>query len=482
MSETTLIVPDLYRTNYAAASTEYSLAHRQASMGDADTLGVAEINFLIARSRYMCRNNAVSSSAQDKYATKLGSIKVTWNSPDGSKHNIMQDLWDSWAEAPMLDGFGNLDTWQVACNHERFASGKALTRLHTVVNDHPIPLKLQGIPAEYWDINYTGTDNPSLNDNGLVTKYGITFQNTKPLAYHFFKEGYFSIKPLPIKDLWKREIIDANDIINCFERKNANQWIGVPLLTSCLLTIYALEDLCDATVKQQTNASGVSWIVSSEGSALLRTPVGSVHSVGNSASEDPNKKTIFRSSAGGVQYLATGEKMQQVQSTDIGNNLVPMIKSELELIASALNMPYFELKGDTSGMDFSSIRAILIQWRNRIEFIYNFITIPTQMKPLTSRFQAYAKLKYKVANAKPVFNFPRWYGVDDLKDYEAILFAVSKGLMPIEEAWSLLGFSKEQIMASKNTMTEMGLLEYIMKSNNPTPVATPTASTDTTVA
>ena len=467
MTETTLIVPDLYRTNYAAASTEYSLAHRQASMGDADTLGVSEINFLISRSRYMCRNNAVSSSAQDKYATKLGSGKVTWNSPDGSKHNIMQDLWDSWAENPMLDGFGNLDTWQVACNHERFAAGKAITRLHTIVSDHPIPLKLQGIPAEYWDINYTGTDNPSLNSNGLVTKYGITFQNTKPLAYHFFKEGYFSIKPLPIKDLWKREIIDANDIINCFERKNANQWIGIPLLTSCLLTIYALEDLCDATIKQQTNASGVSWIVSSEGSALLRTPVGSVHSVGNSASEDPNKKTIFRNSAGGVQYLATGEKMQQVQSTDIGNNLVPMIKSELELIAAALNMPYFELKGDTSGMDFSSIRAILIQWRNRIEFIYNFITIPTQMKPLVNRFQAYAKLKYKVANAKPNFILPRWYGVDDLKDCQADLLEVASGFTPIEQVWAERGYTREQIEASMKVMKETGLWEYLMKSNNP---------------
>ena len=480
MTDTTFIVADLYQSNYAAASTEYSLAHRQAGIGDADTLGVSEILFLTARSRYMCRNNAVASSAQDKYATKLGSIKVTWSSPDGSKHNIMQELWDSWAENPMLDGFGNLDTWQVACNHERFASGKALTRLHTVVNDHPIPLKLQGIPAEYWDINYTGTDNPSLNQNSLVTKYGITFQNTKPLAYHFFKEGYCSIKPLPIKDSWKREIIDANDIINCFERKNANQWIGIPLLSSCLLTIYALEDLCDATIKQQTNASAVSWIVSSDGSPLLRTPVGSVAIQGATDANDVNKKTIFRSASGNVHYLATGERLEQVQSTDIGNNLVPMIKSELELVASALNMPYFELKGDTSGMDFSSIRAILIQWRNRVEFIYNMITIPTQMKPLTTRFQAYAKLKYKVANAKPTYQLPRWYGVDDLKDSQADLLEVMSGQTTMQAIWAERGTSREEIEASMKALKEMGLWEYVMKSNNPTIVDTAAPSTDTT--
>jgi capsid protein len=421
----------------------------------------------------------VSSSAQDKYATKLGSIKVTWNSSDGSKHNIMQDLWDSWAENPMLDGFGNLDTWQVACNHERFASGKAITRLHTVVNAHSIPLKLQGIPAEYWDISYIGADKAEFNSNGLITKYGITFQNTKPVYYHFYKEGYFSLQTAYQKDLWKREAIDANDIINCFERKNANQWIGVPLLTSCLLTIYALEDLCDATIKQQTNASAVSWIVSSEGSPLLRTPVGSVSAQGKKDINDPEKETIFRSASGNVHYLATGERLEQVQSTDIGKNLVLMIKSELELIAAALNMPYFELKGDTSGMDFSSIRAILIQWRNRIEFIYNFITIPTQMKPLVTRFQAYAKLKYKVANAKPNFILPRWYGVDDLKDCQADLLEVASGFTPIEQVWAERGYTREQIEASMQIMKETGLWEYLMKSNNPTPVAS-AGSTDNT--
>jgi capsid protein len=457
MTDPTYVVPNLFQTNYEAASTEYALAHRQAAMGDADTLGVSEIVFLIARSRYMCRNNAVASSAQDKYATKLGSIKVSWNNQDGSKHSIMQDLWDSFAESPMLDGFGNLDTWQVACNHERFASGKAITRFHTIASDHPIPLKLQGIPAEYWDISYTGSDKPELNQNGRVTRYGITFKNTKPELYHFYKEGYFAINNPTNVDTWKREAIDANDIINSFERKNANQWIGVPLLTSCLLTIYALEDLCDATTKQQTNASAVSWIVSTEGSPLLRTPVGSVITVGDRDQADPNTKTIFRSASGNVHYLATGEKLQQVQSTDIGNNLVPFVKSELELVAAALNMPYFELKGDTSGMDFSSIRAILIQWRNRIEFIYNIIVIPTQMRPLVARFQNYAKLKFKVANAKPTFILPRWYGVDDRSDAEADLIEVASGFTPIEAIWMERGYTKEQIEQSLKLIKELGL-------------------------
>jgi len=480
MSDLTYTVPDLFQTNYAAASTEYALAHRQATIGDADALGVSEILFLIARSRYMCRNNAIASSAQDKYATKLGSIKVTWSNPDGTKHKIMQDLWDNWTTDPMLDGFGNLDTWQVACNHERFASGKALTRFHTVVSDSPVPLKLQGIPAEYWDISYRGTDDVSLNSNGRVTNYGITFVNSKPESYHFYKDGTFGLSPIIGANYFKRVAIPADDLINCFERKNANQWIGVPLLTSCLLTIYAMEDLCDATVKQQTNASGVSWIVSSEGSTLLRTPVGSVNTLGNSDRDDPNKRIVFRTAAGGVHYLATGEKLQQVQSTDIGNNLVPMIKSEMELIAAAINMPYFELKGDTSGMDFSSIRAILIQWRNRIEFIYNMITIPTQMTPLVNKFQSYAKLKYKVANAKPSFQLPRWYGVDDLKDSQADLLEVMSGQTSIQALWAERGTSREDIEASMKILKEMGLWDYIMKSNNPTPANAPIADNTTT--
>jgi capsid protein len=156
-----------------------------------------------------------------------------------------------------------------------------------------------------------------------------------------------------------------------------------------------------------------------------------------------------------------------------------MIKSELELIAAALNMPYFELKGDTSGMDFSAIRAILIQWRNRIEFIYNFITIPTQMKPLTNRFQALAKLKYKVANAKPTFILPRWYGVDDLKDCQADLLEVASGFTPIEQVWAERGYTREQIEASMKVLKEIGLWDYVMKSNKATPANSSTPNDNT---
>jgi capsid protein len=134
-----------------------------------------------------------------------------------------------------------------------------------------------------------------------------------------------------------------------------------------------------------------------------------------------------------------------------------MIRSELELIAAALNLPYFELKGDTSGMDFSSIRAILIQWRNRIEFIYNMIVIPTQMKPLVQRFFSYAKLKYKVANVKVSYQLPRWYGVDDRSDAEADLIEVASGFTPIEAIWRERGYTKEQIEQSLQVIKDLGL-------------------------
>lgn len=468
MPDTIFTTSALYQTNYDAASTEYALAHRTASTGDPDLLGVGEINFVTARSRNVIRNNAVASSADDKYATKLGSIKVNWTSQDGTIHAIMQDLWNEFAENPMLDSYGNLDTWQIACNHERFASGKALTRLHTVISDQRIPLKLQGIPAEYWDISYVGSDKVELNSNGRSTRYGITFKDNKPELYHFFKDGYFGIPNLQnAKDLWKREAIAADDILNCFERKGANQWVGVPMLASCLLDLYALEDLCDATTRQQTNASAVSWIVYNESGSLVRTPVGSVNTLGNSSVDDANRKVIFQAAGGGVHYLATGDKLQQVQSSDIGQNLIPFVAKRVEEIAAALNMPYFTLSGDTAGMDFSSIRAILIEWRSRIEFIHNILTIPLMLKPLAQRFQRYAKLKYKVANAKPNFILPRWYGVDDLKDCQADLLEIASGFTPIEDVWAERGYSRERIEASLQLIKDLGLWEVLMQGSNP---------------
>lgn len=445
---------------FSAASTSYRDQHRDAVLGDADLLATGELLFLQSRARDMSRNNAVASSSQDKFVTKLGAIKVVWLTKDtDAPHDLMQELFNEFASNPLQDGYGNLDTWQATCNHERFQTGEAITRMLLEVkeNSNRIPLKLQPISSEYLDINYTGTAGDK------NTRYGITFSNNKPTFYNFYKERYFGLNaPLSLE----RVAVAAKDILHSFERKNANQWRGIPLISAALLNLYELEDLCTATVDKQKSAAAVSWIIESNNQDLLN-PVGTVRNLGTKTSNDTTKKLVMNTSGGRVQYTQPGEKFNLVQNSDIGSNLLPLIKNELEKIASALNMPYYTMTGDTSGMDFSSIRAILIDWRARLEFIHTFINIPLMMQPLCNRFKQLAQLKFDVETAYPTFQLPRWYGVDDLKDAQADLLEVISGFTPISAIWAERGYSKEQIAQSMEMLKELGLEGLIASGNDP---------------
>jgi len=197
-------------------------------------------------------------------------------------------------------------------------------------------------------------------------------------------------------------------------------------------------------------------------------PAGLVRQLGRKFTSDSEKQLAFSQSGGSVQY--TSGKFNLVQSRDIGSNLVALLKEEYQKVAAALNIPYYELTGDTSGMDFSSIRAVLITYRNRLEFIYNVITIPDILLPLTRRFKEIAlALGYPVSNAIPTFQFPRWHGVDDLKDYQADLLAVISGFKPITAVWAELGYTKEQIEQSKIMLTDMGFAAlFEQKQTDPT--------------
>jgi len=460
----------LYRPAFDAASTDYKNAHREALIADADLLAISELRFISSRCRHVVRNNPVASAARDKFVTSHGAIKVQWKTKDGQSHPLMQELWDEHYAKPTLDGKGNGDTLQATWLGDRFESGEAFGRFLIVKKNNParIPLKIQSIEAEYLDAAYMGLGEKETFPYGR-TRYGITFDKETlniPEFYNFFQERHFGLSSTISNQL--RVPVPANEIIHIFERKRSNQWRGIPLLASSLLALYEIDDLCTATVQTQTSASAISWVIERALGGIADLSTGTASTRGRAYDNDAKTQLHFKSTGGSVQYTNPGEKIQLVQSRDIGPNLVSLLKEEYQKIASAINIPYYQISGDTSGMDFSSIRAILTSFRNRIEFIYNIITIPDALAPWSSRFKEIAvALNYPVDDAFPTFQYPRWYGVDDLKDCQADLLEVVSGFTPISAIWSERGYTKEEIEQSKVMLDDMGFGFLFASPQNP---------------
>lgn len=443
--------------SFEGASTDYRNAQRVAYLGDADRLAIPEYHLLQGRSRHLSRNNAIVTSAENKYVVKLGAIRLLWKKKDGSPHDLMQELWDEFYANPNLDGFGNGDTMQSTWNHDRMQSGEAIGRM-VIVSDttNRVPLKIQSIESEYLDINYMGQDNIETILPVGTTRYGITFDdNNAPQYYNFWPNNRFGIQPMMNFD-WRHVVVDSRDILHMFERTRSNQWRGIPVVAALLSNIYELTDLREATVNKQQAAAAIAWIVEQVDTYNINA-VGSVKTAGKKSSEDKEKKIVFQANGGNVQYTNPGEKFQLVQSSDIGSNLIGLVKYELQSIASGYDIPYYMLSGDTSGLDFSSLRGILIAFRNRLEYIHHFVCIPNGMGKLAARFKDIARFSYKVEDAFATYMFPRNYGVDELKDAQADILEIQSGLGTLKRAQEERNLTQEEVEADRVYIQSLGI-------------------------
>jgi len=434
---------------FEGAATSYRLSQKGLLSGDVDTLAAREILNLQMRSAHAIRNNGHAKAALLKYVTSLGAVKVNWKGKDGKKHESMQELWDEFAGNPNYDGYGTLSNTQSVWHSSIFQSGNAFSQLliEKQGNRNRVPLKLKAIPSEMHDVLYNGESSTD------KIKNGIKFKNSKPVTYYFRKNLYSYV--WYGQDLGKLQEVKANSLLHIFQRETPGQWIGIPSLAPVLLTLYELDELTDATVAKQKAAQAISWIIENT-NPISMTPTGTPVSV-TDPKDEKKKKVVFKAQGGSTQYLNKGEKIHFYQSTDIGANLKDLVASELRKIASAVGIPYHSLTGDTSGLDFSSLRAIAIELRGRLEYIHHFYTIPLGLSPLAARFKELAKLRYNVASAVPSFQLPRWYGVDDLKDTQADLLEVQNGMSTLESKLDERHTTFEEIIADRTRIKEAGI-------------------------
>jgi len=451
---------------FESASTDYRNAQYAAYIADADALAVNELTLLQGRSRHAARNNALAFKAEDTLVTKLGSVGVKWFDKSGNPHTVMQELWDEFWTNPCTDGRGNGNVLQTVWNHDRIQSGEAISRMVIVTNGNTnrIKLKIQPIESEYLDIGYMGQLDTDTALPFGTTRYGITFNDyNTPLYYHFFKDGHFGIAPVTANN-FSRVKVDARDIIHIFERTRSNQWRGIPIIAPILSELYSITDLKVASVDKQKAAAAIAWIIEQNDLTSLNAP-GSVKTAGTVATSDPNKKIVFTNNGGTVQYTSPGQKFNLVQSSDIGNNLMDLIKGVQQVIASAYNIPYYMLSGDTDALSFSSIRGLLIQFRDKLEFIHKYINIPEGLDKVTARFKAIAQLSYPVSDAVVNYQFPRNYGVDELKDAQADLLELQIGATTLERIQTEREVSMDEVLVSREKMKANGMEEILTPPN-----------------
>jgi lambda family phage portal protein len=436
---------------FEGATTGFRMEQKGLLSGTADGLAVREVEHLRKRSHHLCRNNALAITARQKLITHwIGAgIKVRFN------NKTVQKEWDNFISSPSIDGWGNLYNLQSLWASGYFESGEIFTRM--VLKDNPkckIPLILQTLEAEQLDLNYAIVSN---------IRTAIEFSpEGKPLKYWFWK--HYPGDSL-IRETNVRVPVDAEDVLHIFQRDRPGQWRGIPKLAGILLPLYEIDELMDATLVRQKLAQIVAWVVETEGDM---PPV-----LGTTDSEaDPEEPTSEGRSSqiqtilpGGIHYFRNGEKIKFATTEDIGNNFVAFLTTQIRLIASALGLTYEQITGNLSDVNFSSIRAGLIEMRKMVAIVQQQIFINLALEPLVQRFKELGGIyvSNSFTTCKYSFVLPKTEWVDPLKDVQADVEEIRAGLATYEEKLAERGI--EDIEAHIELLKKFQKLDLTLSTN-----------------
>jgi capsid protein len=112
-------------------------------------------------------------------------------------------------------------------------------------------------------------------------------------------------------------------------------------------------------------------------------------------------------------------------------------------------MPYELLTGDLSQVNYSSIRAGLVEFRRLIDAVQWQIVIPVLCQPMWVWFcqAAWAAGKLPRPDIAVEWSPPRFEAVDPLKDAMADLLALRSGTMSLAQAIARQGHNPDAVLA-----------------------------------
>ena len=402
-------------------------------MGDKG-LGTSHINGEMARSLttlrkrsiHAVRNHAYARTALNQFVDAVVGTGIVAKWPS----QALQTLWEIWCKQCDADGLDNFAALQALAARELFHSGESLVRRRwrdPRSSQGVVPLRLQVVPCSQLDEN----DNDPLTN----TVCGISHNNQGERTHYRIEVtangGGFSQKVR----------VPASDMAHLFERMEAGQVRGIPLLSAVLVRLYELDEMQDSTLLRAKVAAMFGGFVTRSTSAGMpqesnSAPGGDQGDLGRPAGEDQDGTVIEKIVAGAMHYLDDDETVSFPDLPDVGANYATWLKTELRAVAKAIGLTYEMLTGDLENVSYSSIRAGLLEFKRRILSAQWNLMIPRLCERVAGWFLDTAVLAGhidlpdywdKPAAYLPVWTPPSLEFVDRLKEATADALDVRNG-------------------------------------------------------
>lgn len=375
--------------------------------------GAAQVR---GRARHLRFNDPTAANAAEILRTALVGYGATLTSGTEETDSAFAD----WAAAVHL---GELEGEII---DSLATDGEALIILRT---DDRGTLRLQHVPAEQLDESHTVELG-----GGRYIAAGIEYDaDDQPIGYHFRPA-----RPTDQYQTFRAPVrVDAADVLHLFRRQGAGQTRGLPWFAPVILPLNELSQLQDAlqvTAKIQAMMCG--FLIDQNGSAT--SPLGDGESPLDVSLEPGTMRVL--PSGWDVRFTTPQQMAQSVE----------LVAVSLRQIAAGLQMPEFLLSGDMSGVNYSSARTSLIQFRSRIEAIQHSLLVPLLYEPIWRRWLLLESLRgsnWADPQAKVEVHFPKPQWVDPESDAKATREMLAMGLISRRQAVAQLGYDVAKVDA-----------------------------------
>jgi len=388
-----------------------------------------QLPILRDRSRDLERNNEwvkgfLRSLENNTLGEKGVSLQVRAKEPNGQldevANNIIERAWKQWSKVGNCEVTGRLSWVDVQRLILRCIArdGEVLIRMIKKSTG----LCLQILEADLLDDSYNARA-----DNGNEIRFGVEFDSyRRPVAYHLLGnhpgDSQFNA------DFKRRIRVPAEEIIHPFKTERPEQSRGIPWLVSSMNRLKMLDGYAEAElVAARTGAAKMGFFTKA-------TPDGWTGEI------DDDGNLPVDSSPGTIEELPAGVDFKSWDTNHPNSGYGDFVKSCLRGVATSLGISYNALSNDLEGVNYSSIRAGLIEEREVWKAIQRMM-IDHVLEPV---FEAWLEIellsgrlglpfdKFFKFNA-PEFRGRRWAWVDPKKDMEAAVLAMRNRIKPLRD-------------------------------------------------
>lgn len=412
------------------------------------------------RARDIIRNNPYGKKARRVFADNFIGDGITPEASTGSDRLNKQIMaaWSDWSQQCDADGNHDFTGLQGLVVRSLFESGECFVRFRDrfTADGLAVPFQLQVLEADFLD----ATRNNTLPGGGYINQ-GIEFDSqNRRVAYWMWPQH-----PGENMLMWPKlqsARIPADQILHIYEKDRPGQIRGVTSFASVVLRMRDLDDYDDAELwRKKIESCFAAFVVQNSGNE--GPTLGTIAPTGlqdNGGQTPPKRVEAFR--PGMIEYLKPGEDVRFGNPSSDANYTAYM-RSQLHAIAAGLGITYEQLTGDLSQVNYSSLRAGLVEFRRTITTLRWQVFIPMFCVPVWRRFieRAYLAGLISRINYEASWTEPKFEMVDPLKDAQADLVLMRSGLLTYREAVRRHGYDPDKqiadIAATNKQFDELGI-------------------------